>query len=133
MGQLGIKPSSSTESIHVHFGGPVESGRGFVLHSDDYIQDTTLQIKKGIALTATTTLLRAIALGDGPKRSLFALGYAGWEAGQLDAEIQTNSWLNVSADDDLVFRTPHEKKWECAMEKRGIKHLVNLSDVAGHA
>ena len=132
LGQLGIKPSSKTNDIHVHFGGPVESGRGFVLHSDDYIQDATLRIKKGIALTATTNVLRAIALGDGPKRSLFALGYAGWAAGQLDAEIQANGWLNVSADNDLVFLTPPENKWKRAMEKLGIDH-VKLSDVAGHA
>ncbi len=130
--QLDIEVGPVTEHIRVHFGGPVESGRGFVLHSDDYTQESSLVVNQGIALTATIDVLRAIADAEGPRRSLLALGYAGWAAGQLDAEIQANGWLNVTADEELIFGRDLNGKWQKAMGKLGID-LSALSGVAGHA
>lgn len=130
--QLGIETGPECSSIRVHLGGPVEGGRGFVLHSDDYMHDTTMLVQDGIALTATVDVLRAIALGDGPEKSILALGYAGWSAGQLDAEIKENSWLNVPADPSLLFGTDLAHKWEAAIHKLGVDPSL-LSVEAGHA
>ena len=130
--QLNIEPTTANDKIHVHFGGPVESGRGFVLHSDDYIQETTLVIRDGVALTATVDVLRTIAEGNGPNRSMLALGYAGWAPGQLDSEIMANGWLNVTADENLIFGGKLENKWSKAMGKLGIDAL-SLSPTAGRA
>ena len=101
--QLNIEPTPLCEPIRIHFGGPVEAGRGFVLHSTDYVQDTTLLVDDRVALTATVDVLKAIAEGRGPKQSLLALGYAGWGAGQLDSEIRENAWLNAPSDEELLF------------------------------
>ena len=130
--QLNIESTSGNDKIQVHFGGPVESGRGFVLHSDDYVQETTLVIRDGVALTATIDVLRAISEGKGPNRCLLALGYAGWAPGQLDSEIRANGWLNVSADENLIFGRQLDKKWSRAISKLGID-LSSLSTTAGHA
>ncbi|MFQ5984678.1 MAG: YqgE/AlgH family protein [Alphaproteobacteria bacterium] len=130
--QLSIDISPRKEGTKVHFGGPVETGRGFVLHSDDYVQDATLLIKKGIALTATVDVLRAIASGRGPRRSLLALGYAGWAPGQLDAEIQANGWLTCAPDEELIFSDELGTKWEKAVAKIGIDPAM-LSGDSGHA
>jgi putative transcriptional regulator len=130
--QLNIEPTTPSAGIRVHFGGPVETGRGFVLHSDDYQQDATLVIRNGIALTATIDVLRAIAVGRGPQRSLLALGYAGWAPGQLDAEIHANGWLTCSADDELVFGQDLDGKWDDAVRKIGVDP-TKLSSLAGHA
>jgi putative transcriptional regulator len=130
--QLSIVPTDRCEPIRVHFGGPVESGRGFVLHSTDYMQDTTLMVDDRVALTATIDVLRAIAEGRGPKRSLLALGYAGWAAGQLDGEIRENAWLNAPADEELLFGFDIESKWERAIAKLGVD-FSKLSGNAGHA
>jgi putative transcriptional regulator len=130
--QLHIEPSAPSEGILVHSGGPVETGRGFVLHSDDYRQDATLLIRDGIALTATVDVLRAIAAGGGPRRRLLALGYAGWAPGQLDAEIQANGWLVCDPDEDLVFSGDLDHKWDRAVHKIGIDPS-KLSSTAGHA
>jgi putative transcriptional regulator len=131
--QLGIDvPRAIAEPIHVLFGGPVETGRGFVLHSPDYRRDGTLVVDDGVALTATIDILRAIASGTGPRRHLLALGYAGWGPGQLDSEFRSNGWLSVDADDDLVFDPHLETKWGRAMAKLGIDPRM-LSDTAGHA
>ncbi len=130
--QLNIDEASSTDQIRIHFGGPVESGRGFVLHSDDYVQESTLVVNEGIALTAHIDVLRAIVNDEGPRRSLLALGYAGWAPGQLDAEIQANGWLHVDPDDDLIFGGDLDKKWEQAINKLGIDLSV-FSGVAGRA
>jgi putative transcriptional regulator len=116
----------------VHFGGPVEPGRGFVLHSADYREEGTLVVGEEFAMTATLDILRAIGKGEGPRRNLFALGYAGWAPGQLDAEMQANGWLSVSADADLVFDTDFDAKWQRALAKLGID-LTMLSTDAGHA
>ncbi|MCH7559260.1 MAG: YqgE/AlgH family protein [Planctomycetes bacterium] len=130
--QLNIETTSPDEKIRVHFGGPVESGRGFVLHSDDYVQESTLVIRDGVALTATVEVLRDIAEGNGPTRSLLALGYAGWAPGQLDSEIKANGWLNVTADENLIFGGKLDNKWSKAIAKLGID-LLSLSSTAGHA
>lgn len=130
--QLGIAAQGIGMRSHVHFGGPVESGRGFVLHSADYTEDGTITVGNNMALTATLDILRAIGRGQGPRQSLLALGYAGWGPGQLDAEIQANGWLHVAADEDIVFDDELSGKWQRALGKLGI-NPVALSGDAGHA
>ncbi len=130
--QIGVERTASGGSLPIHFGGPVESSRGFVLHTTDYLQDSSLVIEDEIALTATIDVLKAIAQGDGPRRRVLALGYAGWAPGQLDAEIQANGWLLVPADLELVFGLDNEAKWQRAIAKLGID-LSLLSSEAGHA
>jgi putative transcriptional regulator len=130
--QLGIESRPVTEEIRVHFGGPVESGRGFVLHSGDYTQEGTLRVNPEVGLTATIDILRDIADGAGPRLQLLALGYAGWGPGQLDSEIQANGWLHVAADEKLVFDADLDSKWERAIAKLGIDPSM-LSGDAGHA
>ncbi len=130
--QLNIKLDSPAQQIRVHFGGPVESGRGFVLHSADYLQEASMVVDGSVALTASVNVLKAIAEGEGPRHSLLALGYAGWGPGQLDAEIQANAWLHAPADDEIVFGTDLESKWRQAAEKLGID-ISLLSSDAGHA
>ena len=130
--QLNIQTGPVENEIFVHFGGPVETGRGFVLHSSDYVQDATLVIDENVGLTATVDILKSIAEGNGPDRSLLALGYAGWGAGQLDEEIQANGWLTVAPDVPLVFDGDLDGKWERAMDKMGID-FSKLSGEAGHA
>ena len=132
LGQLGIDEAKSRPDVPVHFGGPVESGRGFVLHTSDYKQDATLEVDSEIGLTATVDILKSIARGHGPRRSLLALGYAGWGPGQLDNEIRQNGWLQVPADAQIVFDHEHDSKWERAFSKLGIDPRM-LSDEAGHA
>ena len=130
--QLGIEPGPHLVSTPVHFGGPVESSRGFVLHSADYVQDSTLVIDGNFALTATIDVLKAIAGGGGPERRVLALGYAGWAAGQLDSEIQANGWLLTPADEDIVFGPNNGTKWTRAIAKLGIDPSL-LSSQVGHA
>jgi putative transcriptional regulator len=121
------------EAMKVLKGGPVETGRGFVLHSSDFfIEDSTLSIDDGISLTATLDILRAIAQGSGPKHAILALGYAGWAPGQLENEIQHNGWLHCPADSDLVFGRDVDSKYDRAMKKIGIDPGM-LSAEAGHA
>jgi putative transcriptional regulator len=129
--QLGVEASAPAD-MRVHFGGPVESSRGFVLHTTDYVQESTLLIDDEIALTATIDVLKAIAAGEGPSRRVLALGYAGWAEGQLDAEIQANGWLLVPADLDLVFGNDNDTKWTRSLAKIGVD-LTLLSSEAGHA
>ena len=117
----------------VQFGGPVETGRGFVLHTTDYYSaDTTLPISERVGLTATLDVLRAIAKGEGPRRSLLALGYSGWGPGQLENEIQRNGWLHCEADEELIFTIANEHKYQAALQKIGIDPRM-LSTDAGHA
>jgi len=130
--QLRIEVPALRQEIQVHSGGPVESGRGFVLHTTDYFQDSTLKVSEEIGLTATADILKSIANGEGPRHSMLALGYAGWAPGQLDAEIQANGWLHVPADLDLVFDEELGTKWERAIQKVGIDPSF-LSMDAGHA
>ena len=131
-GQLDIEPSAVANLRPVHFGGPVEAGRGFVLHTADYREEATLHVDGNISVTATLEVLRAIGKDQGPRQSLFALGYAGWAPGQLDAEIQANGWLSVAADDEIVFGSDQDRKWNRALAKLGIDLSVLSSD-AGHA
>ncbi len=130
--QVGIAEGEIRTDLPVHFGGPVETGRGCVLHSTDVIQEPTLVIDDGFALTATVDMLRVIARGEGPKQRLLALGYAGWAPGQLDAELQANGWLVVPADPELVFACPNDMKWTRALNKLGIDPSL-LSTHMGHA
>jgi len=123
----------AAERLKVLKGGPVETGRGFVLHSSDFfIQDATLPIDDGICLTATLDILKAIATGTGPKQAILALGYAGWAPGQLENEIQHNGWLHCAADPDLIFGRNVEDKYKLALDKIGID-IAMLSNEAGHA
>ena len=129
--QLNSPHASSSERIKVQFGGPVEAGRGFVLHSADYLQESTLAIDEQVSLTATIDILKAIAEGRGPDHCLLTLGYAGWSPGQLDNEMLANGWLTVDADETLVFDPDLDHKWDKAIEKLGID-LTLLSVEAGH-
>ena len=130
--QLEIEKGPKTQQIRVHFGGPVESGRGFVLHSDDYVRDGTLKVHGGFALTATVDILKAISTGDGPDRLLFALGYAGWSAGQLEREIASNGWLVTPASSSIVFEQNLDDIYAQALAATGVT-LAALSGVAGRA
>lgn len=128
-----IKLPDDVQSMLVQFGGPVEPGRGFVLHTSDYFSaDTSLPIDERVALTATLDILRAIAGGQGPRRSLLALGYAGWAPGQLEDEIQRNGWLSCMADEDLLFSNDLDSKYLNALHKIGVDPAM-LSSEAGHA
>ena len=123
----------NAETVKVLRGGPVDTGRGFVLHSSDfYIENATLRIDDGICLTATVDILKAIAKGSGPKHAILALGYAGWAPGQLENEIQGNGWLHCDADQDLIFGGDVEEKYARALRKIGIDPSM-LSNDAGHA
>src|ERR1700761_9061368 len=116
-----IKLPENAESMKVLRGGPVDTGRGFVLHSSDfYIENATLKIDDGVCLTATVDILRAIANGSGPKHAILALGYAGWAPGQLETEIQGNGWLHCDADTDLIFGDDVDDKYARALRKIGI-------------
>ena len=121
------------EGVKVLKGGPVETSRGFVLHSSDFfIENSTLPIDEGVCLTATLDILKAIARGDGPQSAVLALGYAGWAPGQLENEINQNGWLHCAADSELIFGQDTEGKYEKALKKIGID-LGMLSTEAGHA
>lgn len=138
--QLEVIPSDNlieipprAESVRVLRGGPVETGRGFVLHSADFfIENSTLPIDDGICLTATLDILKAIARGQGPSSAVLALGYAGWASGQLESEIQANGWLHCEADEDLIFGLDAEAKYAHALQKIGIDP-AKLSSYSGHA
>jgi putative transcriptional regulator len=116
--QLGVGGDGVGGDLSVHYGGPVEPMQGFVLHTSDYSTPDTRVVGSGIALTADMEALRAIGTGSGPRRSLFALGYAGWAPGQLEAEIKGGHWVDVPADEKIVFDEDPDKKWERAMARR---------------
>lgn len=126
-------PDDPARGIRVHFGGPVEQVRGFVLHSADYAgEGTTLKVDDRFGMTATLDVLQAIARGEGPQSSILALGYAGWGPGQLEAEILANGWLTCDASPELVFSGQDEKKWSRALGTLGIDPIL-LSSAAGRA
>jgi putative transcriptional regulator len=128
-----IRLPPQADVVKVMRGGPVETERGFVLHSADYfIENSTLPIDDGICLTATIDILKAIARGDGPASAILALGYAGWAPGQLENEIQGNGWLHCAADSELIFGVDIGGKYDRALRKIGID-LGMLSNEAGHA
>jgi putative transcriptional regulator len=132
LGQLDIPTADNARDIPVHFGGPVENQRGFVLHSGEYRHAETLMVTEEIGLTATLDILRALAQGEGPERSILALGYAGWGAGQLDAEFHDNAWLSVPYDESLMFAVSDGDKWERAFNSIGVDLSV-LSGASGRA
>ena len=137
--KLNIVPASTegisdcVRKMSIYVGGPVETGRGFVLHSADFfIENSTLPIDEGICLTATLDIFKAIARGNGPASAILALGYAGWAPGQLEQEIQQNGWLHCAADPELIFGQDTDTKYEKALRKIGID-LGMLSSESGHA
>ena len=133
MTQLGIDWDGDLPSPPVHHGGPVEHGRGFVLHSTDYDSEgSSMKIGDDFGMTATLDILTDIALGKGPKRALLALGYTGWAPGQLEAELQANGWLIADVNAELVFAVKDEAKWLGAIEGLGIDPRM-LSAEGGRA
>jgi putative transcriptional regulator len=128
-----IQLPSRAGDVAVLRGGPVETERGFVLHSADYfVENSTLPIDNGVCLTATLDILKAIARGDGPANAILALGYAGWSPGQLETEMQQNGWLHCGADPELIFGIDIAAKYDLAMRKIGIRPGM-LSSEVGHA
>lgn len=131
--QLGIERGPNAIQLPVHLGGPVELGRGFVLHSRDYERNgATLDVNDAFGMTATLEILEDLAQGRGPKSALLALGYAGWGPGQLESEIQRNGWLTCDATADLVFGTADTNKWSAALKELGVDAKL-LSGTAGRA
>lgn len=131
--QLEVAPTPPARSIRLCSGGPVEHGRGFVLHTSDWTVDASLRVDGRLALTASLEILKAIAAGDGPREGLLALGYAGWGPGQLDAEMRDNAWLSLPVEDvDLVLGHDFDGKWRRAMAGLRVNPAW-LSGAAGHA
>jgi len=130
--QLEITPVPPQREIRLCSGGPVESVRGFVLHTSDWTVDSTLRVDDGLGLTTSLDILKAVAEGQGPRECLLALGYAGWGPGQLDLEFGNNSWLSVPADEALVFDADNDTRWRRALDKLHIDPAL-LSPTAGHA
>lgn len=131
--QLDITPTPEAAEMTVHYGGPVETGRGFVLHSSDYTSSLhTLSVSGQFGMTATLDILEEIARGQGPAQAMLMLGYAGWGPGQLESELSRNAWLTVDAAPNLVFQVPAGQKWSASLESLGIDPM-SLSAVAGRA
>jgi putative transcriptional regulator len=118
--QLGIDKPLNNKKLFIRYGGPVESGRGFVLHSDDMVRKETLNIDKGVALTSTAEFFDDLSKGKGPKNCILALGYAGWQPGQLESEIMRNSWMSLSVDNSFLFDDEVSRKWSQAYKLIGI-------------
>jgi putative transcriptional regulator len=133
LAQMGIETADlALGQLPVLIGGPVHPDRGFVLHDDPRDWSSTLRFGNGLAVTTSREILVAMAKGDGPKNVLVALGYSGWEAGQLEAELGENAWLTAPATESIVFHTPLEARWQAAAESLGVD-LRLLSDSTGHA
>ena len=130
--QLEIVPVPPARHIRLWAGGPVDNGRGFVLHTADWTGEGSLRVNEQLALTASLDVLKAIAEGGGPREGLLALGYAGWGPGQLETELAQNAWLTVPAPEELVFDAGHDTKWRRALAALRIDPLA-LSAAAGHA
>jgi putative transcriptional regulator len=131
--QLAITPSQPIELDSIHIGGPVEHGRGFVLHSRDYVaKEATMDVTDTVGMTASLEILEDISNGNGPDQCLLALGYSGWAPGQLENEIQANGWLIGDASDDLLFETDDDAKWDAALKGLGIDARM-LSAEGGRA
>ena len=130
--ELKINPVPPARQVRLFAGGPVDDGRGFVLHTADWVSEGSLRVDDAVALTASLDVLQAIANGAGPRECLLALGYAGWGPGQLDREMQDNAWLSVPADETLVFDADHATKWRRALAKLHVDPSL-LSHAAGHA
>jgi putative transcriptional regulator len=131
--QLSIKRVGEIERLPVHYGGPVEINRGFVIyHFEDKPLEETILTVNNIAVSSSLHVLRDIAMGEGPKERILALGYAGWGAGQLEAEMEANSWISVPAEKTLIFDTDNATKWKRAAGSQGID-ISKLTSDAGHA
>ncbi|MGE0284332.1 MAG: YqgE/AlgH family protein [Rhizobiaceae bacterium] len=130
--QEAIRLPPSARDMVIRNGGPVDRSRGFVLHSDDYLVESSLPVSEDVCLTATVDILRAISTGRGPRQALMALGYSGWGAGQLESEIAANGWLTCPATEELLFDADIERKYDRIMSMIGID-LTRLSHTAGHA
>ena len=124
--------SEELASTNLFVGGPVEPGRGFVLHTSEYDSDSTLHVSDTVRLTATLDILRSIVTNKGPGKSMIALGYSGWAAGQLEDEIVSNGWLTADADERIIFETPVNERYDASLKLLGIKPTALSSDV-GHA
>ena len=132
--QLKLKKNKAKKCYteKIYFGGPVETERGFILHSADYSSENSTSINTEISMTASTEILQALIDGNGPNKSIVALGYAGWGPGQLDTEIRSNAWLSVQSDPELIFSDKTADKWDMALEKIGVNPAL-LSTEAGRA
>ncbi|MBK0397924.1 YqgE/AlgH family protein [Limibaculum sp. M0105] len=127
-GTLEIPIGAALRAVHVRYGGPVEPGRGFVLHSSDYESpEATMQVDEEISMTATLDILHAMGAGHGPRDAIVALGYAGWAPGQLEDELRNNGWLTCNADRELLFGDEQAPKWERALAKLGISASMLVS------
>lgn len=129
---LSLPSGHGIGDLPVYFGGPVESHRGFVLHTADKLLEDSVLGAEGIALTANIGMLKEIAAGHGPKESFLVLGYAGWGAGQLESEIESGSWITAPATRDLVFHTDNDAKWNLSAASLGVD-LARFASVVGHA
>jgi putative transcriptional regulator len=130
---MNLPATSGVQDLPVLYGGPMQTGRGFVLHSNDYDgHDSTMPVTEDVSLTATLDILKAMAQGEGPEQAVFALGYAGWGPGQVEREIGENGWVHCDADSALVFGQDMQSKWSGALGKLGID-LLSLSSHAGRA
>ena len=131
--RLSLQLSDSAFSdAPIYYGGPVQTDRGFVLHAPVGNWQSTLQVREVIGLTTSKDILEAVGRGEGPKRMLVTLGYAGWSPGQLEHELSQNAWLTVEARDAIIFDTPAEERLPAAMELLGLDY-ARLQDEAGHA
>lgn len=131
MEQLGAKTAESKQDVPIYFGGPVEIGRGFVLHSPDVMLGHSVR-QGNLCVTASIEMLSMLAEGKGPEKSLFTLGFSSWDDGQLDAELKENAWLIVPASTEILFETPASRRWEKALKLSGID-AMNLSASSGQA
>lgn len=135
--KVGIEPEDLTadrpdDDMPVMRGGPVESSRGFVLHSNDYVSSSTMKLNDAISLTTTLDILKAMAMGVGPDRAMLTIGYAAWDGGQLENELLENVWLTTGSDIDLMFKVPSDERYAAAFRAMGVP-LEALSGVAGTA
>lgn len=131
--QLSIIAADTMPDVQVHYGGPVEAGRGFVLHTSDYTSGAgTMAVADGISMTATLDILEDIALGSGPARAMLGLGYAGWGPRQLEGELVRNGWLVAAPTDDILFGRAAAHKWTAALKVLGVDPLM-LSASGGSA
>ena len=131
--EVDVEDGAVNMGMQVCFGGPVEQGRGFVLHSPDYLSRIqTLEVDESFSMTSTMDILEDLARGQGPKQALLMLGYSGWGEGQLENEITRNGWLTCAASPKLVFDVPENEKWEAALKSIGVDP-ISLSAVSGHA
>ncbi|MCD6035646.1 MAG: transcriptional regulator [Rickettsiales bacterium] len=133
--QLRIDSDLVVKDLPVCFGGPVDTNKGFILHSDDYSQAETVELGNALCITSNIAALKDLISGHGPTRSILALGYAGWGAGQLEKEIKDNSWFTGTATEGIIFDVPPGEKWYEAMGSLGLHQVTacNILNIAGHA